>query len=163
MSDRAAAGGRWQLSFRLLPTIKDRRAGVDSLSIDAEVTTAGEVPAADPKTTTSRKVRFAAEIDRRLLVALHGVSLAVLGVVLLRLADASIPWIDHLPLPWWVIAASFFVVEATALHIEIRRETHTLSLSGIPLLLGLLSLPPLALLLARLAGNTAYHMKSKHR
>ncbi|MDH3684214.1 MAG: hypothetical protein OEV40_30200, partial [Acidimicrobiia bacterium] len=96
--------------------------------------------------------RVVARVDRRVLVALHGVALAGLGLALLAIGSTA-TWTAYLALPWWVIAGSFFVVEATALHIEIRRETHSLSLSGIPLLLGLLSLSPVALLLARLTGN----------
>lgn len=91
--------------------------------------------------------------DRRVLVAAHAALLATVGVGLLAWAQSSDVWPGYLPVPWWAIALAFFIVEATALHIEIRRETHSLSLSGIPLLLGLLALNPAVLLMARLLGN----------
>jgi hypothetical protein len=92
-------------------------------------------------------------VDRRLLVAGHGLLQAVVALGLLRAGFVATPWPDPLAVPWWGIAAAFFVVEATAFHIEIRRETHTISLSAIPLLLGLLSLPPVGLIAARLVGG----------
>ncbi|MEM9565962.1 MAG: EAL domain-containing protein [Actinomycetota bacterium] len=75
------------------------------------------------------------------------------GIGALVVARSLIEWEAHLPVPWLVIAALFFLVEATALHIEIRRETHTLSLSGLPLLLGLLATGPTGLVSARLVGS----------
>ncbi|MGB5756112.1 MAG: EAL domain-containing protein [Acidimicrobiales bacterium] len=94
-----------------------------------------------------------AGLDRRLFVGLHAFALLALGLAVLRVAHSAIGWQAQLPVPWLVVAALFFVVEATAFHIEIRRETHTLSLSGLPLLLGLLSLTPASLVAARLVGS----------
>ncbi|MEM7341500.1 MAG: EAL domain-containing protein [Actinomycetota bacterium] len=81
--------------------------------------------------------------------------LAAAAAWLALLADASSAdsATGYLPLPWLLVAGLFFVAEASALHIEIRRETHSLSLSGIPLLLGLLALGPVPLIAARLAGS----------
>jgi diguanylate cyclase (GGDEF)-like protein len=92
-------------------------------------------------------------LDRRLYVGLHGVVLLAGGLGVLAVARSANTWDSHLGVPWLVVAALFFLVEATALHIEIRREAHTLSLSGLPMLLGLLSLNPTALVAARLVGN----------
>ena len=55
-------------------------------------------------------------------------------------------------LPWLVLVASFGIAEATALHVEIRKESHSLSLSGIPMMFGLLFVSPLAVSLAYICG-----------
>lgn len=56
-------------------------------------------------------------------------------------------------LPFLVLVVAFGVAEATALHVEIRKESHSLSLSGIPLMLGLLFASPVVLALAYIAGS----------
>ena len=50
---------------------------------------------------------------------------------------------------WWVavvLFAAFLVAEATTLHVEVRRQTDTISLSEIPLVIGLFVLDPGTLL-----------------
>ena len=56
-------------------------------------------------------------------------------------------------LPFLALAIAFGIAEATALHVEIRKESHSLSLSGIPMMFGLLFMSPLHLALARLVGS----------
>ncbi len=58
----------------------------------------------------------------------------------------------HWTLPFVVLAVAFALAEATALHVEIRKESHSLSLSGIPMMFGLLFTSPLLLALAYVAG-----------
>ncbi len=91
----------------------------------------------------------------QLLVAIYGLAMFVAGLLLLTVAQPLQGTPRYLPFPWWAMVLGFFAAEASALHIEIRRETHTLSLSGIPLLFGLLSLSPITLVLSRLLGNGA--------
>ncbi len=95
----------------------------------------------------------AALADRRVMVALHALVLLLGGIVALDLARAADGWARHVPIPWLVVAAMFLAVEWSALHIEIRRDTHSLSLSAIPLVFGLLAMGPVALTGARLAGS----------
>lgn len=91
--------------------------------------------------------------SRNGFIALYALTLVAVSVGLLRWVHGTEPWVTHLPVPWVVLGAGFFVAEATALHIEIRREAHSLSLSGLPLLLGILSVSPVTLVLVRLAGS----------
>jgi diguanylate cyclase (GGDEF)-like protein len=60
-----------------------------------------------------------------------------------------------LGIAWWVLAIGFFVAECAVVHVHIRRETHTLSLSEVPLVLGLFAVSPLGLITAQLAGMGA--------
>jgi diguanylate cyclase (GGDEF)-like protein len=55
-------------------------------------------------------------------------------------------------LPWWALAALFAVAEVWVVHIQFRREAHTLSLSEIPLTVGLFFLSPPLLILAQVVG-----------
>ena len=50
------------------------------------------------------------------------------------------------------LAVAFFVTELGQALVEVRRQAYSFSLSGVPLLLGVLYLPPTALLVARLVG-----------
>ena len=59
---------------------------------------------------------------------------------------------------WWVavvLFAAFLVAEATTLHVEVRRQTDTISLSEIPLVIGLFVLDPGTLLLVRVLAALA--------
>ncbi|HST24375.1 MAG TPA: EAL domain-containing protein [Gaiellaceae bacterium] len=58
----------------------------------------------------------------------------------------------NLSVPWWAIAIGFYVAECAVVHVHLRRETHTLSLSEIPLVLGLYAVSPLALVAAQVVG-----------
>ena len=77
------------------------------------------------------------------------------------LVTAALWWwvADTLPLwggRWtWALAlvVSFAVTESAQLHVEFRRQALSLSLSEIPLVLGLFLVGPLPLLLCRLAGT----------
>lgn len=89
----------------------------------------------------------------RTRVLAFGCLLTVLGAALLSLT----PGATETParawsLPFLLLVAAFGVAEATALHVEIRKESHSLSLSGIPMMFGLLFVSPTVLALAYLAG-----------
>jgi len=94
-----------------------------------------------------------ATIDRRIFVLLYALVLAALAAGLVWWVERGAGWERPLDIPWALVVAAFFAVEATALHIELRKETHSLSLSGLPLLIGVLSLSPAALIAARLLGS----------
>ena len=56
-------------------------------------------------------------------------------------------------LPWWALALAFCVAEVFVVHLQFRKQAHTLSLTEIGLTLGLLLGAPVALLLGQLAGT----------
>jgi hypothetical protein len=68
-------------------------------------------------------------------------------------------WVRHLPaptapfpIPWWTLAAAFCVTEISVVHIQLRRDAHSFSLSEIPLVIGLVFMKPSTLVLAQLLG-----------
>jgi diguanylate cyclase (GGDEF)-like protein len=70
--------------------------------------------------------------------------------------------VEHLPgvedtyhVPWWALAAFFFLAETFVAHVHFRREAHTLSLSEIGLVLGLFLVSPPQLMAAMLVGSAA--------
>jgi diguanylate cyclase (GGDEF)-like protein len=69
-----------------------------------------------------------------------------------RLAGVP-PLLPGLALPWWALAVAFIGTESVVMHIQARREAQTISLSELPLVVGLCFAPPLHLLLGRLAGS----------
>lgn len=56
-------------------------------------------------------------------------------------------------LPWWVVAVGYGVAEVMVVHLQFRRDTHSFSLSEIPLVVGLFFLRPIDLLLAMIVGS----------
>jgi diguanylate cyclase (GGDEF)-like protein len=71
------------------------------------------------------------------------------GLVLHHLDPAPVvqTWV-----PWWVLALVFLLTEASVVHLQLRREAHTISLSEAGLVLGLYLLTPAGLLAAALTG-----------
>ncbi len=63
----------------------------------------------------------------------------------------------HTPisLPWLVLAAGYAVSELSVVHVEFRRDAHSVSLNEIPLVLALVFATPSHLLLAHLIGASA--------
>lgn len=55
-------------------------------------------------------------------------------------------------LPFAALVAAFAVSESTALHIEVRKQTQSISLSSIPMVFGLIFTSPVLLVLAFLLG-----------
>jgi len=79
--------------------------------------------------------------------------LAMIGAGLLSWTPLPTTYPDRAwALPWFALAVAFGITEATALHVEIRKESHSLSLSGIPMMFGLLFVSPVDLSLAYLCG-----------
>jgi diguanylate cyclase (GGDEF)-like protein len=56
-------------------------------------------------------------------------------------------------LSWWAIALAFYFAEVVVVHLQFRKQAHTLSLTEIGLTLGLLLGAPAGLLLGQLAGT----------
>jgi diguanylate cyclase (GGDEF)-like protein len=77
------------------------------------------------------------------------VAVYVLGIH--RLPALAAP----LALDWWVVAAGFATAEILVVYLRFRRDTHSFSLSEIPLIVGLYFLRPDDLLLALVVGSGA--------
>jgi diguanylate cyclase (GGDEF)-like protein len=58
-------------------------------------------------------------------------------------------------LSWWILAAAFAATEVYVVHLEARRQGSTISLSEIPLVVGLFLAAPFALVLGKLVGSLA--------
>jgi diguanylate cyclase (GGDEF)-like protein len=56
-------------------------------------------------------------------------------------------------LSWWALALAFYFAEVVVVHLQFRKQAHTLSLTEIGLTLGLLLGAPAALLIGQLAGT----------
>ena len=56
-------------------------------------------------------------------------------------------------LSWWALALAFFFAEIFVVHLQFRKQAHTLSLTEIGLTLGLLLGAPAALLIGQLVGT----------
>lgn len=85
---------------------------------------------------------------------LSAAAAAVAAVVLT--ATRGLPAPPHpLPVPWWGLALGFCLAECVVLHVHFRRETHTLSPSDVPLVLGLFALSPVALVAVQVGGMGA--------
>jgi diguanylate cyclase (GGDEF)-like protein len=82
-------------------------------------------------------------------------ALAALAVLLTATAPNRPLLTEHLPLGVQVagIALTFLVAEQFLMNIEFRRQAHSLTLAGVPLLLGVLVLSPVMFVFARLAGS----------
>lgn len=54
---------------------------------------------------------------------------------------------------WWWLAIGFYISELMVVHIQFRQDAHTISMSEIPMTLGLLLASPVALLVGQLVGS----------
>ena len=84
-------------------------------------------------------------------IALAAVGLVAYFAGVRHLGGSSAPF----EIPWWSLAAVFFIAEIFVVHVEFRRDAHSVSLSEIPLVLGLFFSDPKALVLAQLVGAGA--------
>ncbi len=57
-------------------------------------------------------------------------------------------------LPWWLLLAMFGLAEVFVLHVQLRREAKTISLSEIPLVLAMFFVGAPMLILTRVVGCT---------
>lgn len=98
------------------------------------------------------------EVDR--LGRLTRVSLAALiaatsvaAIVLyFKVVRDLVPYEAAVSIPWWALAAGFAVAEAFVIHAHVRGSAHSLSLSEVPLVLGLLLAKPSDLIVATVVG-----------
>jgi diguanylate cyclase (GGDEF)-like protein len=56
---------------------------------------------------------------------------------------------------WWMLAGAFAATEVFAIHVDVRRDTYTISLMEIPLVIGLFLASPISVIVGRLVGSGA--------
>src|SRR5713226_8464112 len=106
-------------------------------------------------TRTSTEPVSRSILDRTLGIwLLSGAAAAAAGTVLVVGRHQPAP-LHVLEIPWWGLLIGFYLAECAVVHVHFRRETHTLSLSEVPLVLGLFAVSPLGLVAAQLAGMGA--------
>ncbi|SNT03381.1 diguanylate cyclase/phosphodiesterase [Geodermatophilus pulveris] len=132
---------------------------MDTQQTDAGPDDTGPV-GGDEASAPRRRSRF----DRRsALVVLQTIALGVLAV-LVGAPFVGVPASQpELHLPWWVLSMGFAATEACVFHVQTRREARTVSVSELPLVLGLFFAAPLELLAGRLVGSGAifvFHRRS---
>jgi diguanylate cyclase (GGDEF)-like protein len=81
------------------------------------------------------------------ILALVATALYAIGV------RRVLPLEAPLNIDWWLVALAYALAEMLVVHLQFRRDTHSFSLSEIPLLIGLFFLHPTELLLALLIGS----------
>jgi|tagenome__1003787_1003787.scaffolds.fasta_scaffold20962247_2 diguanylate cyclase (GGDEF)-like protein len=107
----------------------------------------------DSGTTPRRWLRTSAR--QMAVVVAMAVAMLALAAFLGRPLLAAATVAPSPVLPWWALALGFAATEATVFHLQLRREARTVSISELPLVLGLFLASPLHLLIGRLAGSAA--------
>ena len=96
-------------------------------------------------------------VTRALVLALRVLALSgllvALGSAAAYLNRDSAGAYDQMQLPWPVLLALFIAVEASVLHVQVRREAQTVSMSEIPLVLGLFLAEPSTVIATRVVGS----------
>jgi diguanylate cyclase (GGDEF)-like protein len=92
---------------------------------------------------------------RTVLVLAMAAALLGLAVLLGRPFLAAGPFAAAVPLPWWALAIGFAATETWVVHLQVKRESQDVSMSELPLVLGIFFASPLQLLVGRLAGTAA--------
>ncbi|MGZ8565491.1 MAG: hypothetical protein ACXWXS_00395, partial [Actinomycetota bacterium] len=95
------------------------------------------------------RIRFLRGVGRIWLLSAMLGALTV-GVAALTRHGGSFP--TPIFVPWWIVAGGFALVEVFVIHVEIRREAYSLSLSEVPLTIGLFFLSPIELVIAQCVG-----------
>ncbi len=82
-----------------------------------------------------------------------------MGAVALTLVLVVIPRLDAVRpphrLPWWGLVLGFAASEVLVIHLPMRRDAHSLSMSELPLVIGLFFSSPLSIVTARVVGAGA--------
>ena len=86
-------------------------------------------------------------------VLLAGALVASLGAAALATTVGVRHPVDAMSLPWPLLVLLFVAVEASVLHVQVRREAQTISMSEIPLVLGLFLADPAVVVLTRVVGS----------
>ncbi|MEP7054030.1 MAG: EAL domain-containing protein [Actinomycetota bacterium] len=84
---------------------------------------------------------------------------ACVGLLWLGPVHAAHPQIADTSLPWWVIAVLFCAADLCLVHVHLRRDAHSFSMSELALLLGLLFASPAGLIAGQVIGSTLAQVK----
>jgi diguanylate cyclase (GGDEF)-like protein len=90
--------------------------------------------------------------------ALVAVAAVVVLTIVIRLPGPSLP----MQIPWWALAALFFVSEIAVVHVQFRKEATSFSLNELPLIAGLYFTSPLGMVAAQAVGAAvalAFHRR----
>jgi diguanylate cyclase (GGDEF)-like protein len=93
--------------------------------------------------------------DGRVAALSLWLALVTFGAHALWLQAGEHPSVTAGLLPPWALALAFAVTEGFAVHIRVRRGGHSIGLSEIPMVLGLLGTDPTTLLVVRMVGAGA--------
>src|SRR4029079_9146097 len=92
------------------------------------------------------------QLSRFALPALAS-AIAFAAVALFVFVVPDIPGYELRPhIPWWALAAAFAATELFVVHAHVRGSAHSLSISELPLILGLLLASPSELVIAQVLG-----------
>lgn len=107
---------------------------------------------AHPPALTHAAGQLIANVLVRARLGLLGAVL-LLATVLLWRAQGSPAALAGDPTVWVLIAVAFAVAEMQQFHVEVRRQTFTMSLSELPLIIGVVLLGVLPTIIARVIGS----------
>ena len=109
-------------------------------------------------TTGGRGQERARDLARTCVVLAVAAALLVLAWATAQPLDLHVPFSSAVELPWWAWGLAFAATEACVLNLQVRREGQTVSLSELPLVLGLFFCAPLLLVAARVLGSAAVYV-----
>ncbi|GAA2363268.1 putative bifunctional diguanylate cyclase/phosphodiesterase [Dactylosporangium salmoneum] len=98
------------------------------------------------------KARGWSRPDARVATLSLWLGVATIAAHALRIRSVGLP-ADPDPMPLGILLVAFALTEGFAVHVRVRRGGHAMSLSEIPMVLGLLSVDPTLLLCVRLIGG----------
>src|ERR687883_349217 len=105
-----------------------------------------ETTGAGPMAEGSARLRSAA------IWGLIGLTAAATAAMYLAVVRDLPPVTDGFRMPWWALALGFAATEVFVIHAHFRGSSHTLSLSELPLVVGLLLSSPQELIAAQIVG-----------
>ena len=106
-----------------------------------------------PSPNTNEPAKHAAQRGPRRIWAMSA-AFTLLVVAILSVLSPEPVSAEH-AVPWWVLAAAFYVAELLVVHLRFGRDAHTFSMSEVPLVVGLATVSPVTLVGAQLLGNMA--------
>ena len=109
-------------------------------------------------------VREAVHGPRRVWVFNGALALTCSLVWAFDIGTFGSPTFVHGPhLQWWALAAAFYIAEVFVVHLQFRKEAHSLSLTELGLTFGLLLAAPAGLLIGQLAGTLVALVVNRRR
>ncbi len=100
--------------------------------------------------------RLRGHVPLLLIAAMAGCTLAVWpGLAAIEAFEAP------LRLPWWAVAGLVLLTETCAVHLHFRRQAHTITLTEVALVLGLLFAAPADLVAGCVAGNATFALAAR--